>query len=111
MLSKSNFGIATVLLLSQGKVSAKKSRFRPTFEQAPWHKAGQDQLDSHPFKIGHPVDYVVPNFGVDHDILASHASVKSEEKRQDHVWTPKQDPETGSFQTPEPHDNRSYKYK
>jgi hypothetical protein len=54
---------------------------------------------------------VVPNFGVDHDILASHASVKSEEKRQDHVWTPKQDPETGSFQTPEPHDNRSYKYK
>ena len=37
----------------------------------------------------YPIDYPVPDLGMDHDIKATHASIASEEKRQNHKWTPK----------------------
>jgi len=37
---------------------------------------------------GHPKDYFVPNFGQDHDIVASLANTANAEKSLNHVWTP-----------------------
>lgn len=37
---------------------------------------------------GHPQDYFVPNFGMDHDIVDTQNHIKSEEKNQGHKWTP-----------------------
>ena len=34
----------------------------------------------------HPVDYVVPNFGLDHDIIAAQNNIKLEENRLGHEW-------------------------
>ena len=56
------------------------------------------------------MNYFVPDFGTDHDIIATHNSIASEEKRQKHKWNPKQD-ENGVFQVPEPYDNQSYQYR
>ena len=36
----------------------------------------------------HPVDYFVPNFGADEDVIATQKSIKSEELRQGVNWTP-----------------------
>jgi hypothetical protein len=35
---------------------------------------------------GHPVDYPVPNFGVDHDILTTQNNLKAAEKSTGHTW-------------------------
>ena len=34
----------------------------------------------------HPVDYPVPNFGVDKDILDNHKSLEDAEKQRGHHW-------------------------
>ena len=34
----------------------------------------------------HPVDYFVPNFGLDHEILGTQDSIRYEEKRQGVQW-------------------------
>jgi hypothetical protein len=39
----------------------------------------------------HPVDYFVPNFGVDHEIVATHKHMGDAEKRLKHKWVPKKD--------------------
>ena len=36
---------------------------------------------------GHPVDYFVPNFGIDRDIVDNHASLESAEAQRNHKWT------------------------
>ena len=46
---------------------AKKSQWRPlSKESAPWHKTPLREPT-----IDFPHDYKVPNFGVDHDVIAT----------------------------------------
>jgi hypothetical protein len=45
--------------------------------------AGCTQYE-HPHPKSHPMDYFVPNFGVDHDILANDAALKAAEKQLNH---------------------------
>jgi hypothetical protein len=49
--------------------------------------AGCDQYE-HPKLKTHPMDYFVPNFGVDHDVLASHSAIASAEAQLKHTWVP-----------------------
>lgn len=58
---------------------------------------------------GHPVDYYVPNFGLDHDILTAQKNIKDQEKKHG-VWTPKQD-DNGVWQVPTAAPNSSYTYR
>ena len=37
----------------------------------------------------HPMDYFVPNFGLDHDIISTQSHIKGQEARLKHTWTPK----------------------
>ena len=37
---------------------------------------------------GHPIDYFVPNFGIDNDIKATDKHIADSEKKLKHVWTP-----------------------
>jgi hypothetical protein len=60
-------------------------------------------------KSSHPVDYKVPNFGVDEDIISTQKHVADQEKEKKHKWTPKQD-DNGNWIVPEAHNNRSYSY-
>jgi len=48
--------------------------------------AGCTQYE-HPKLETHPMDYPVPNFGVDHDVLANHNSLEIAEKQLGHKWT------------------------
>jgi len=48
----------------------------------------------------HPVDYFVPNFGVDHDIAASTQHEKDASAKLGHVWTPVWDPVKEEWNTP-----------
>ena len=41
-----------------------------------------------PPELQHPIDYPVPNFGVDHGILDVHASIAAAEKQLNHKWEP-----------------------
>jgi len=50
-------------------------------------------------KSAHPIDYFVPNFGVDHDILATQRHIKKTEKRLKKKWNPKKD-EDGNWILP-----------
>jgi hypothetical protein len=50
--------------------------------------AGCTQYKFPDAKPGHPIDYPVPNFGMDHDIKATEASIKQAEGSVDHVWKP-----------------------
>ena len=47
--------------------------------------AGCTQYE-HPKLKTYPMDYPVPNFGVDHDILGNHASLENAEKQLKHKW-------------------------
>jgi len=49
---------------------------------------------------GHPVDYPVPDFGVDHDILSTNEHLKNTETKLGHEWTPKWDEEKEKFIVP-----------
>ena len=41
---------------------------------------------------GHPVDYKVPNFGVDEDIKATHEHLAHAEEKLEHKWIVKDKP-------------------
>jgi len=53
-------------------------------------------------KKGHPVNYFVPNFGVDHDIAISQGNEATAEGKLGHQWTPVIDPETEKYIVPSP---------
>jgi len=57
---------------------------------------------------GHPVDYYVPNFGLDADILVAQKNIADQEKKHG-KWSPKQD-DNGVWLVPQPIDNKSYSY-
>ena len=42
----------------------------------------------HPTKDSHPVDYPVPDFGMDHDIISTQNSSSNAEKSLDREWNP-----------------------
>jgi len=48
--------------------------------------AGCTQYKQPEGEPGHPMDYFVPDFGVDHDILASNVGLKVAEKTVGHNW-------------------------
>ena len=50
--------------------------------------AGCDQYLHPALPDSHPVDYPVPDFGVDHGILDVHASIAQAEKQLNHKWVP-----------------------
>ena len=49
----------------------------------------------------HPMNYFVPNFGVDHDIASSQTHEKAAEKRLKHKWVPTKD-EDDKWKLPSP---------
>jgi len=55
--------------------------------------AGCTQYE-HPKIDSHPMDYPVPNFGVDHGILAAENSIAAAEKQLGRTWTPTLKPES-----------------
>ena len=56
-----------------------------------------------------PRDYVVPDFGVDEDIIGVQDSTKWAQSDLGHVWTPTQDA-NGYWEVPEAASNDSYSY-
>ena len=48
----------------------------------------------------HPIDYFVPNFGVDHDILATQEHEAAASKELGHQWNPAIDPVDGRYVVP-----------
>jgi hypothetical protein len=55
--------------------------------------------DQNKRKSPHPIDYKVPNFGVDEDIVSTQSHIAEQEKKQGHKWTPKKD-ENGNYNMP-----------
>jgi hypothetical protein len=51
--------------------------------------AGCDQYE-HPKIKTHPMDYFVPDFGVDHDIQAAHSAIAQAETQLNHKWVPQE---------------------
>ena len=51
---------------------------------------------------GHPIDYFVPNFGVDFDIKATEKHIVDSETKLKHTWTPtlKGDPHPTDYKVP-----------
>ena len=90
-------------------VEAKHSRqqARPYAGTAPWH---EENREGKWFKLDYPIDYKVPNFGVDHDIIHTKKHIADQEKRLDHKWIPKRDPETKKFIVPNAANANSYSY-
>jgi len=80
MIIKTSLGMAA-LLLTMEQVKA----FRPPAGTAPWHKEGRE---NEWFKLDYPIDYKVPDFGMDHDIIHTQKHIKDQEDRLKHKWTP-----------------------
>lgn len=57
----------------------------------------------------HPVDYFVPNFGLDRDIVDTQASIAAQEAKHG-KWVPVQD-DNGVWIVPQAANNKSYTYK
>lgn len=93
MLIKTNLGMAALLLTAE-QVNAKF--FRPLPGTAPWHKEGRE---GEWYKLDYPIDYPVPNFGMDHDIVSTHKNMKDAEKKLG-AWNPVKDPETKKYVVP-----------
>ena len=66
--------------------------------------------DQNTKKFPYPINYKVPNFGVDEDIINTQKHISDQEKAKNHVWKPKQD-ENGAWIVPKAHANGSYTYK
>ena len=54
--------------------------YRPIAGTAPWSKSGEESTGDNWLVPTWPVNYAVPNFGVDHDILETQASIGSSEQ-------------------------------
>jgi hypothetical protein len=67
--------LAISLLLAV--VSADQLDFRPPAGSAPWYKTAKPTSLTKP---GYPINYFVPNFGLDVDIKRTHKSIRQAEK-------------------------------
>ena len=74
--------ISVAVLALIGHVSAAELEREPLLTWAPTPKKGD-----------HPVDYFVPNFGVDHDIASTQDNIKNTEAKLGHklAYVPKKD--------------------
>ena len=65
--------------------------------------AGCTQYKHDEQKPGYPMDYFVPNFGVDHEILASHDGLKWAEKERGYnwVWKKEDKPDSDVYKVPD----------
>ena len=70
-------GLAALTFLSEG-VMASKAEYRPTSEQAPWYKTAKGSTWNTP---DWPVNYKVPNFGVDNEILTNNKNLVDAETK------------------------------
>ena len=70
-------GLAALTFLSEG-VMASKAEYRPSSEQAPWYKAAKGSTWNTP---DWPVNYKVPNFGVDNEILTNNKNLADAETK------------------------------
>jgi len=70
-----------------------EEEYRPPHGSTPWHDpyVGSKRKTK---KI-----YTVPDFGVDHDIIATHKHLRDTEKRLKHKWRPKKN-EDGKYVVP-----------
>ena len=75
--------------------------FRPPTGSAPWHKEGRE---NEWFKPDWPINYYVPDFGVDHDIIHTQKHIADQEARLKHNWQPKFDKDTEKFVVPTAHE-------
>ena len=94
-----------ILALLEG-TSALKMHREPLIANAGHH------VTADPFAVGptHPMDYFVPNFGKDGEILASESSTAGVEKSMGHTWTPYKDEETEEWVLPQPIPESDYIY-
>ena len=69
---------AVVLLFGD----AQSLKYRPPEGTVPWHNSTSSEPSWS--KPDWKVDYVVPNFGPDHDIAATHKNIADSEKRLGH---------------------------
>ena len=68
---------SAVLALMLSTTSAVKTTFRPTAGSVPWGGAASRPTWDTP---DYPVNYYIPNFGMDHNILTTMNSLKIAEK-------------------------------
>ena len=61
-----------------------ESTYRPTSEQVPWYKTASSSTWNTP---DWKMNYKVPNFGVDHEILVTNNNLANSEKNLKHVLT------------------------
>jgi hypothetical protein len=74
MFRKTSIGVAAIVFLSE---DAKAVRYRPYSNTAPWYKgASTGPIDDPEY----PINYVVPNFGVDGDINVSERNTVNAEQ-------------------------------
>ena len=69
-------GLVALSFLSE-EVKASKTTFRPTVEQAPWYKTAKKSTWNTP---DWPVNYKVPNFGVDTELKYTQKNIANAEK-------------------------------
>ena len=81
-------------------------KYRPYPGSVPW--GGDADKPEWEDPQDHKVNYFVPNFGLDHDILDSQQNLKEMEHKYG-VWKVKED-EYGNIVLPGPIDNDSYSY-
>jgi hypothetical protein len=74
-MNKTSSAVLAALMLAS--TSAVKLQFRPTTGSVPWGgSASRPEWDTPPY----PVNYYIPNFGEDHNILTTLNSLKIAEK-------------------------------
>lgn len=100
---------ALVLTLEQAYfVYGKHSDYRPLPGTAPWH---EERREWKWHKPEYPINYKVPNFGIDHDIETSQQNLANAEKLLKHQWKPEKNKE-GAYVLPSSanaHDTMTYK--
>ena len=84
-------GLVALTFLSED-VMASKATYRPTVEQAPWYKTASKSTWNTP---DWPINYKVPNFGVDSDIKTTQKNIADSEKKLKSKFT-------ASFDKPKP---------
>ena len=85
------------LLLSSSKAS--KISYRPTSEEgSPWYKLHDDPGNTWRDPTW-PVNYQIPNFGVDSEILETHSSIAQSEEalntKMTSIWEKPKEPKRG----------------
>ena len=77
MFKTSAAGLVALTYLS---LDAQAIKFRPYAGTAPWHKEAADIEETSEVKPDWPVDYFVPDFGVDEDMKYAKKAIKVSEK-------------------------------